>query len=68
MIPSVAFGGFLALAGGQVLQGVLVGVAATARLTMTGSILVLTAVALLATAIPVRRAVRVDPMVTLRSD
>ncbi len=68
LILSVTLGGFPALASGQVLQGVLFGVAATDTLTMTGSILVLTAVALLATAIPVRRAVRVDPMVALRSD
>ena len=44
MILSVTLGGFPALASGQVLQGVLFGVAATDTLTMTGSILVLTAV------------------------
>jgi len=68
LIAGVAVGGFLALAGGQALEGVLFGVAATDPLTMTGSILVLTAVALLATAVPLRHALRGDPMVALRSE
>ena len=68
LVAGVAVGGFLALAGGQALRGVLFGVAANDPLTMTGGILVLTAVALLATAIPLRRAVRVDPMAALRSE
>lgn len=68
LIVGVAAGGFLALAGGRVLQGVLFGVAATDPQTMAGSILVLTVVAVLATAIPLRRAVRVDPIIALRSE
>ena len=64
----VAVGGFLAVAGGQALRGVLFGVAATDPLTMAGSILVLVLTALAATAIPLWRAVRIDPMVTLRSE
>ena len=68
LIAGVFVGGFLASAGGRVLQGVLFGVAATDPLTMAGSILVLTVVAVLATAIPLRRAVRVDPMIALRSE
>ena len=68
LMAGVAVGGFLALAGGQALRGVLCGVAPTDPLTMTGSILVLTGVALVATAIPLWRAVRVDPMVALRAE
>ena len=67
LMAGVAVGGLLALAGGQALRGVLFGVAPTDPLTMTGSILVLTGVALAATAIPLWRAVRVDPIVALRS-
>ena len=68
LMVGMAVGGFLALAGGRVLQGVLFGVAAADPLTMAGSILVLTVVAVLATAIPLRRAVRVDPTIALRSE
>ena len=68
LIAGVAVGGFLAFAGGQVVRGVLFGVTATDPLTMAGSLLVLSGVALAATAIPLRRVVRVDPMVALRSE
>ncbi len=68
LIAGVAVGGFLAFAGGQALRGVLFGVAANDPLTMTGSILVLTVVGILSTATPLRRALRVDPMVALRSE
>ena len=68
LIAGVAVGGFLAFAGGQALRGVLFGVTATDPLTMAGSLLVLSGVALVATAIPLWRAVRVDPMVALRSE
>ncbi|MCY4121153.1 MAG: ABC transporter permease [Acidobacteria bacterium] len=68
LIAGAAVGGFLAFAGGQALQGVLFGVTSTDPLTMAGSILVLTVVGILSTATPLRRALRVDPMVTLRSE
>ena len=68
LVAGVAVGGFLAFAGGQALRGVLFGVAANDPLTLTGSILVLTVVGILSTATPLRRALRVDPMVTLRSE
>ena len=59
-------GGLLALACARVLQGVLFGVTATDVPTLAASLLLLGAVALLATAAPLRRASRVDPMVALR--
>jgi len=68
LVAGVAVGGFLAFASGQALRGVLFGVAANDPLTMTGSILVLTVVGILSTATPLRRALRVDPMVALRSE
>ena len=61
-------GAFLAFACGRVMQGVLFGIAGTDPLTLAGSVLVLIAVALLAVAMPVRRAVHVDPLVALRSE
>ena len=63
-----AAGGFLAFACARVLSGVLFGVAATDAPTLVASVLLLGAVALLATAVPLRRASRVDPMVALRSE
>ena len=64
----VAAGGFLAFACARVLSGVLFGVAPTDPPTLVASILLLGAVALVATAAPLRRASRVDPMVALRSE
>ena len=64
----VAAGGFLAFACARVLGGVLFGVATTDPLTMVGSILSLGAIAFLASAAPLRRATRVDPMAALRSE
>ena len=68
VFAGVAVGALLAFACGRVLQGVLFGVAATDPPTMAGSILVLTAVALLAAAMPLGRAVRIDPMFALRTE
>ena len=68
LLPGVAIGGFLAFACARVLRGVLFGVAATDPRTLVASILLLGAVALVATAAPLRRASRVDPMVALRSE
>ena len=68
LLPGAAIGGFLAFACARVLRGVLFNVAATDPPTMVASILLLGAVALAATAAPLRRASRVDPMVALRSE
>lgn len=44
------------------------GVSATDPVSLTFSVLLLLAIALLAAAVPVRRALRVDPMDTLRAE
>jgi predicted permease len=54
------------LAASKVLQGMLHGVQANDGLTLGGSVLVSVVVALVASLAPARRAVTVDPMVTLR--
>ena len=68
VFAGVTVGALLAFACARILRGVLFGVAPTDPLTMVASVSVLTVVALLATAMPLRRAVRVDPMVALRSE
>ena len=62
----VAVGTAIALALGRFLTSLLYGVKPADPLTFVGVWLVLTMVALLACAIPVRRATRIDPMVALR--
>ena len=68
VFAGVTVGALLAFACARILRGVLFGVAPNDPLTMVASVSVLTVVALLATAMPLRRAVRVDPMVALRSE
>ncbi len=68
LLLGVAAGGCLAVACARVMRGVLFGVTATDAPTLVAGILLLGGVALLATAAPLRRATRVDPMVALRSE
>jgi putative ABC transport system permease protein len=62
----IVFGLTAALAGGRFLQSVLYGVPAADPVTLTGVALLLIAVALLAAALPARRAARVDTMILIR--
>jgi predicted permease len=64
----LAIGGLLALAMTRALQTLLFGVSQTDPVTFAGVIVTLGAVALVATWIPARRAMRVDPLVALRRD
>jgi len=57
-----------ALAVGQALRSQLLGVSPRDPLTLAGVGVLLAVVALVASAVPARRAARVDPMVALRSD
>lgn len=63
---AVGIGG--ALAGVRLLRGLVYGVSAADPLTFIAVPLVVTAVAVLAAAIPARRASRVDPIMVLRAD
>lgn len=58
----------LSLAAGRLLEGFLYGVTPSDATTLTVAAAVLTSVALLAAALPARRASRVDPMLALRSE
>jgi putative ABC transport system permease protein len=64
----LAAGLVLGLAFSRLLEGLLFGVAATDIPTLAAVVGVLTAVAALATWMPTRRAVRVDPLVVLRQE
>ena len=58
----------LSLAGLRLLQSQLFELSASDPLTLSGSVLMIAAVSLLAAWLPARRATRVDPMVALRCD
>jgi putative ABC transport system permease protein len=62
----IAIGLCLALAGGRALHGLLYDVRPSDPSTLAATALLLAAVALLASALPARRATRVDPMSALR--
>lgn len=62
----IGIGVVAALALTRVMRSLLFGVSATAPAAYAASCLVLTAVALLAAALPAYRAARVDPLVALR--
>jgi hypothetical protein len=64
----IAAGAAASLALGRLLAGVLFGVSSNDFVTLGGASIVLAAVALAAAAIPARRATRLDPMTTLRSE
>jgi ABC-type antimicrobial peptide transport system permease subunit len=58
----------VAAVGGQVIRSLLYGISGMDPLTFGGACGLFLAVALVATYIPARRALRVDPMVALRSE
>jgi putative ABC transport system permease protein len=58
----------VALAAGRLMQGLLFGVQPTDPLTYTAGFVVLALVAAMATSLPIRRAMRVDPVTALRTD
>jgi putative ABC transport system permease protein len=64
----LAIGLALALASGKLLQGLLFGVTARDPLILAGVTIAIAIATLAACYIPVRRAVRVDPMVALRAE
>jgi putative ABC transport system permease protein len=64
----VAIGLAITIASTRVLSAILYGVRPTDTLTLAGVSVLFFGVALLAGAIPARRATRVDPLVALRHD
>jgi len=65
-ISGVLIGVAASLALGRILSGFLYGVSPTDPLTIVGVAVLLTLVALLASYLPARHAMRVDPLVALR--
>ena len=65
-VACIALGVAASVAVGPALAAYLYGVAPADPLTMTATVVVISAVALLASYIPARRATKVDPMVALR--
>jgi putative ABC transport system permease protein len=57
-----------ALAGGRVMRGFLVDTSPTDPATLASTTLLLALVAIIATVMPARRALRIDPAVALRCD
>jgi len=68
LLFGLLFGLPLAALAGRILRGVLVGVSPSDPIVLLGVILVLLAAGALGCAVPARRAIRVDPAVTLRQD
>jgi ABC-type antimicrobial peptide transport system permease subunit len=64
----VVIGGALAFVAGKALRGQLYGVSAHDPVLLLLALGVLVVVALVATAVPARRATKIDPLVALRSD
>jgi len=66
VLTGMAVGIIAAIVAGQLISNLLYGVKATDPITFAGTALILSTVAVLACALPARRAMRVDPMVALR--
>jgi putative ABC transport system permease protein len=67
-LVGIVVGAGAALAATRLLAGMLFGVSATDPLTIMGIALLLAAVALVACYLPARRAIRVDPIIALRTE
>jgi putative ABC transport system permease protein len=68
VLLGVGIGFVLSLAAGRVMTNLLYGVSATDPLTITGVLVLLGAVALLACWLPAQRAAKADPMIALRAE
>ena len=68
VLPGIAVGVALAVMLGGVLRGLLYGVGTVDVTSYVGAAVILTAVALLASWIPARRATRVDPLIAIRAE
>ncbi len=68
VLPGLIIGLAAALASGRLIESLLFGVPARDPVALVGAPLVLLMVALLATVLPVRRAVRIDPAIAMRTD
>jgi putative ABC transport system permease protein len=64
----VAIAAILAAVGSHYLGGLLFGVRTADPMTFAGACVLFTAIALVASHLPARRAARVDPMIALRCD